>query len=98
MKAAPGRKFVTSTLRGWSDAVSSPEDAARITVKYGSKLTYDHELAMMKASLPLLQPDERAVGSMDAAGWNAAQKLLVDGGFQKAAIDTSAAFTVGFLK
>ena len=30
---------------------------------------------MMKASLPLLQPDERPVGSVDAAGWSAAQKL-----------------------
>jgi ABC-type nitrate/sulfonate/bicarbonate transport system substrate-binding protein len=91
-------KFVTATLKGWSDAIAAPEEAARTTVKYGSKLTYDHELAMMKASLPLLQPDERPLGSMDAAGWSAAQKLLVDGGFQKAPVDIAGAFTLDFLK
>jgi hypothetical protein len=67
-------------------------------VKYGSKLTYDHELAMMKASLPLLQPDAQPVGWMDAANWSATQKLLVDGGFQKAPVDIAKAFTVEFLK
>jgi len=68
------RKFVTATLKGWTGAIAAPEEAAQITVKYGSKLTYDHELAMMKASLPLLQPDAKPVGSMDAANWAAAQK------------------------
>jgi hypothetical protein len=35
---------------------------------------------------------------MDAANWSAAQKLLVDAGFQKAPVDISKAFTVEFLK
>jgi NitT/TauT family transport system substrate-binding protein len=59
------RKFVAATMRGWSDAVADPEGAAKITVKYGDKLTYDHELAMMKASVPLIQPDSEPLGSMD---------------------------------
>src|ERR1700729_2161985 len=92
------RKFVVATLKGWTSAIAAPEEAAQITVKYGSKLTYDHELAMMKASLPLLQPDSQPVGWMDAANWSAAQKLLVDAGFQKAPVDISKAFTVEFLK
>jgi ABC-type nitrate/sulfonate/bicarbonate transport system substrate-binding protein len=92
------RKFVTATLKGWTSAVAAPEEAAQITVKYGTKLTYDHELAMMKASLALLQPDPRPVGSMEAANWSATQKLLVDGGFQKTPVDIDKAFTVEFLK
>jgi NitT/TauT family transport system substrate-binding protein len=92
------RKFVTATLKGWSGAIAAPEEAAQITVRYGSKLTYDHELAMIKASLPLLQPDAQPVGWMDAANWSATQKLLVDGGFQKAPVDIAKAFTVEFLK
>ena len=51
------RKFVAATMKGWSDAIADPEEAAKITVKYGDKLTYDHELAMMKASVPLIRPD-----------------------------------------
>jgi len=35
---------------------------------------------------------------MDAANWAAAQKLLVDAGFQKAPVDLTKAFTVDFLK
>jgi NitT/TauT family transport system substrate-binding protein len=92
------RKFVAASLQGWSSAIAAPEEAARITLKYGSKLTYDHELAMMKASLPLLKPDAKPVGWMDAANWSAAQKLLVDAGFQKSPVDVSKAFTVDFLK
>jgi NitT/TauT family transport system substrate-binding protein len=92
------RKFVVATLKGWSSAIAAPEEAAQITVKYGAKLTYDHELAMMKASLPLLQPDAQPVGWMDAANWSATQKLLVDAGFQKTSVDIEKAFTVGFQK
>jgi NitT/TauT family transport system substrate-binding protein len=92
------KKFVAATLKGWSDAMAAPEEAARITVKYGSKLTYDHEFAMMKASILLLRPDEMSVGSMDEAKWRAAQDLLVKGGFQKAPIDLAKAYTTKFLK
>jgi hypothetical protein len=35
---------------------------------------------------------------MDAAGWSTAQKLLVDGGFQKTPVDIASAFTADFLK
>jgi NitT/TauT family transport system substrate-binding protein len=92
------RKFVTATLKGWSSAMAAPEEAAQITVKYGTKLSYDHELAMMKASLPLLQPDAQPVGWMDAANWSATQKLLVDAGFQKTPVEVGNAFTTVFLK
>jgi len=90
------RKFVAATLHGWDSAIAAPEEAARITVKYGDKLTYDHELAMMKASVPLLKPDAKQVGAMDESGWSAAQKLLVAAGFQKAPVDLAGAFTTSF--
>lgn len=92
------RKFVAASLKGWSSAIGAPEEAAQMTVKYGAKLTYEHEFAMMKASLPLLKPDAKPVGWMDAANWTAAQKLLVDAGFQKTPVDVSKAFTVDFIK
>jgi len=91
------RAFVAATLKGWNDAIANPEEAARITVKYGSKLTYAHELAMMKASIPLLKPDEAPVGTMDPEGWSAVQKLLLDGGFLKAPVDVSSAYTTRFV-
>jgi NitT/TauT family transport system substrate-binding protein len=92
------RKFVVATLKGWSSAIAAPEAAAQITVEYGAKLTYDHELAMMRASLPLLQPDAQPVGWMDAANWSATQKLLVEAGFQKTPVEIGKTFTVEFQK
>jgi NitT/TauT family transport system substrate-binding protein len=91
------RKFVAATLKGWNAAIAAPEDAAKITVKYGDKLTYAHELAMMQASVPLLKPDGKPLGFMDEAGWNSAQKLLLAAGFQKDPVDVTKAFTtMGF--
>ena len=87
------RKFVAATLKGWNAAIAAPEEAATITVKYGDKLTYDHELAMMKASVPLLKPDSKPFGFMDEAGWSSAQKLSLSAGFQKQSVDVAKAFT-----
>jgi ABC-type nitrate/sulfonate/bicarbonate transport system substrate-binding protein len=90
-------KFVAATIKGWNAAIAAPEEAAKITVAHGDKLTYDHELAMMKASIPLLKPDTQPVGYMDAAGWTSAQQLLVSAGFQKQPVDVTKAFTTKFL-
>lgn len=91
------RKFVQATLKGWSYAVTHPEEAARITVASGSKLSYDHELAMMRESIPLLQPDDQPIGSMQKARWMALQELLVRGGFMKEPVDLDQAYTTAYL-
>jgi NitT/TauT family transport system substrate-binding protein len=87
------KKFVAATLQGWNAAIAVPEEAAKITVKYGDKLTFDHELAMMKASIPLLKPDDKPFGYIDEAGWSSAQKLLLGAGMQKEPVNIAAAFS-----
>jgi NitT/TauT family transport system substrate-binding protein len=87
------KKFVAATIRGWIDAVADPESAARITVKFGNKLDYAHELSMMKASIPLIKTGPEPVGASKKADWDELQKMLVEAGFQKSEIDTSKAFT-----
>ena len=81
--------------RRWSSAIAAPEESARRSASdYGTKPTYDHELAMMKASLPLRT--RRAAGRLDGRRkLEATQKLLVDAGFQKTLVDV-AAFTVEY--
>jgi NitT/TauT family transport system substrate-binding protein len=96
-KPALVRAFVEATVKGWNDAIAHPDEAAQITVKYGSKLTPDHELAMMKASVPLLKPDTQPVGYMTEAGWAALQNLLLEGGFLKAPLDLNKAYTAQFV-
>ena len=86
------RNFVAATLKGWNTAIAAPVEAAKITLKYGDKLNYEHELAMVNASVPLLKPDSKPVGYMDQAGWSSAQQLLLDSGFQKGPVDIAKAF------
>lgn len=96
-KPAVVRAFVAATLKGWKDAIANPEEAAKITVAFGTKLTYDHELAMMKASIPLLKPDDKPLGYMDEAGWKSVQSLLLNGKFLKAPVALEKAYTTEYL-
>jgi NitT/TauT family transport system substrate-binding protein len=101
LKDAPDvvHNFVAATLKGWNSAIAAPEEAAKITVKFGGdKLNYDHELAMMKASVPLLKPDDKPIGYMDDAGWSSAQKLLLNAEFQKRPIEVAKAFTTKMMQ
>jgi NitT/TauT family transport system substrate-binding protein len=91
------RRFVAATLKGWNDAVAQPEEAARITVRYGSKLSYAHELAMMKESIALLKPDAEPIGSMQPARWAALQEQLIQGGFLKEPLNLDKAYSAGFV-
>ena len=91
------RRFVAATLKGWNYAAGNPEEAAKITVKTGDKLTYPHELAMMKESIALLKPDAQPIGSMVAADWQALHNLLLQGGFIKTPVELDKAYTSKFL-
>jgi NitT/TauT family transport system substrate-binding protein len=91
------RRFVAATIKGWDAAVANPEEAATITAAQDKKLTYAHELGMMKESIPLLTPDKKPIGSMDMAGWQAVHDLLLAGGFLKSPADLSKAFTTQFV-
>ncbi len=91
------KHFVEATLKGWRYAVVHPEEAAQITVKSGDGLSYSHELAMMKESIPLLSPDKAPIGSMDLARWSALQDLLLKGGFIKQPLALEQAYTTRYL-
>jgi NitT/TauT family transport system substrate-binding protein len=91
------KRFVAATLKGWDYAVKNPEEAAKATLKYGNKLSYEHELAMMKASIPLLLPDKRPIGTMDAAEWKRLNDVLAEGGFLKRAVELDKAYSASYL-
>lgn len=91
------KHFVEATLKGWRYAVAYPEEAARITVKFGNGLSYGHELAMMKESIPLLMPDKAPIGSMEPAQWSALQDVLLKGRFLKQPLALEQAYTTRYL-
>ena len=74
------KKFVAATLKGWTTAIGAPEEAAQITVKYGDQIDLRPRARDDESERAVAQPDNEAVGSMDAASWSSAQKLLLDRG------------------
>lgn len=90
------RRFVRATLKGWQYAIDHPDDAVADTLKYGEKLTKDHETRMMRASIPLVRPDDKPVGAMDLVRWREMHALLREHGFLKRDIDVQKVFTTQF--
>lgn len=91
------RKFVKATLKGWEAASKNLSQAVNYTLKYGDKLTKDHETKMLKASIQLLKPNNRPIGTMDKARWEEMQKLLLAQGFMKTPVNIDQVFTNDFL-
>jgi NitT/TauT family transport system substrate-binding protein len=92
------RKLVQATVRGWDEAIKEPEQAVSYTLAASEHLNKEHETKMLAAALPLLSPDKKPIGQMDAAVWESMQKLLLKQGFMKTPVDVSKAFTNEFLK
>ncbi|WP_139996484.1 ABC transporter substrate-binding protein [Paenibacillus paridis] len=77
------KSFVQASMKGWSYAIENPEEAAEFGLKYGDKLALDHEVSMMKASIPLLEPENLPLGKMDTEAWDVLQKNLIELDFLK---------------
>ncbi|MFS0725496.1 ABC transporter substrate-binding protein [Paenibacillus sp. 1P07SE] len=92
------RSFVQASMKGWEYAIDNPEEAAEMGLKYGENLKLDHEINMMNASIPLLQPDFRPLGKMEESAWETLQASLMELEFLKKEQDLSEVFTNEFLE
>ncbi|WP_054939584.1 ABC transporter substrate-binding protein [Paenibacillus ihuae] len=92
------KSFVQASMKGWDYALKNPEEAAEFGLKYGDKLDLDHEVAMMKASIPLLEPEQLPLGSTEEEAWGTLQKSLIELGFVKKEQDLKTLFTNEYLE
>jgi NitT/TauT family transport system substrate-binding protein len=92
------KSFVQASMKGWEYAMKNPEDAAKITLQYGKDLNLDHETNMMKASIPLLQPEKLPLGKMELDSWSSLQDSLIDLKFLKEKQKLEDTFTNQFLE
>jgi len=92
------RRFVQATAAGWVYATEHPVEAAEYGLLFSDKLNRPHEVAMMKASIPLLNLDAGPFGVMEPEDWEEMQSVLLETGFLKGTVDTSAAFSNDFLQ
>lgn len=86
-----------ATIRGWEEALKHPEQAVTYTLQYSDKLNREHETKMVQASIPLVKPDNKPVGTMEKSVWQSMQDLLVKQGFMKSSVDVDQAFSTRFL-
>lgn len=92
------KRFVIATLQGWNYAYNNPDEAVTYTLMYSDQLNKEHETKMMQASLALLKPDDKPVGFMDKEIWENMQKLLLENGFMKNAVNIGEVYTIQFLE
>jgi NitT/TauT family transport system substrate-binding protein len=92
------KSFVQASMKGWEYAMKNPEEAAGFGLKYGDKLDLKHEVSMMKASIPMLQPENLPLGKMDLAAWDTLQKSLMELKFLKKEQDLKQVFTNQFIE
>jgi len=92
------RRFVIATLQGWNYAYNNPDEAVSYTLMYSDTLTKEHETLMMQASLPLLRPEGRAIGHIDAEVFEGMQALLLENEYMKQPIDLEKAYTNRFVQ
>ncbi len=90
--------FVQASMKGWAYALENPEEAAAYGLEYADNLTIEHETNMMKASMPMLQPENLPLGKMDEAAWATLQESLMGLGFQKSGQAMEDVFTNEFLE
>jgi ABC-type nitrate/sulfonate/bicarbonate transport system substrate-binding protein len=84
-------------MAGWHEAVEHPEEAAALGCKLSPQLNADHEVAMMKSSIPLLRPQQLPLGKMEIEEWRSLHDQLLALGFLKHPVDIDKAFTNRFL-
>jgi NitT/TauT family transport system substrate-binding protein len=91
------KRFVAATLAGWNYAIDHQDEAVKFTLMQSDQLKEGHEMAMMKASVGSLRPDNQPIGSMEKNKWQEMQDLLLASGFMKTRLDVDKAFTAQFL-
>jgi NitT/TauT family transport system substrate-binding protein len=90
-------KFLRATLAGWDRVLANPARAADLALARNDKLDRAHQLAGFAAMVPFVKPDDKPVGAMDAAGWEAVQKILVDEGRLSEPVDISKSIDIKLL-
>ncbi|MBI3002425.1 MAG: ABC transporter substrate-binding protein, partial [candidate division NC10 bacterium] len=91
-------RFLRATLQGWRYAIEHPDEATELTLRVEPKLVPEKQLAMLRASTPLIHTGQDPIGWMRAEIWQEAQGLLLDQRLLPAPVDLSKAYSLQFLQ
>ena len=91
-------RFLRATLRGWQWAVENPEEAGPLALKYDPALDAAHQVAIMTASIPLVNTGEDHIGWMKPEVWAGMEQTLREQGVLTAPLDVTQVYTMQFLE
>lgn len=91
------RRFLAATMKGWDLVVAQPELASRVTRSFAPDADSSHEVAMMRASIPLLQAEGGPLGVMKTESWQALADILKRSGLLRRDSDPAGAFSNSLL-
>lgn len=81
------KRITRATLKGWQFAYDHPEKAVDYVLMYSDQLNREQEMRGMKASLELIKPDDKPIGTIEMDVVKQMQDLLVDYGILKSPVD-----------
>lgn len=81
------KRVTRATLKGWQFAYDHPEKAVDYVLMYSDQLDREQEMRGMKASLELIKPDDKPIGTIETDVVGQMQDLLVDYGILKSPVD-----------
>lgn len=82
-------RFTRASIKGWEFAYNNPEKTVDYVLMYSDQLNKEQELLGMEASLELIQPDDKAIGTIELEVVQQMQDLLVGFGILESPIDLS---------
>ncbi len=97
-KPALIERFLRATLQGWRYAIEHPDEATELTLRVEPKLVREKQLAMLRASTPLIHTGQDPIGWMRHEIWQEAQDLLLEQRLLPAPVDLGKAYTLQFLQ
>lgn len=90
-------RFLRASLKGWEHALKDPEQGIKTVMKFNEKLSYDHEIKMLNASIPFMKLEGKELGWMESEKWKAIYHLLRDQKMVKKPVETDEVYNVVFL-
>lgn len=81
------KRVIRATIKGWQFAYDNPEKAVDYVLMYSDQLNREQEMRGMKASLELIKPDDKSIGTIEMDVVEQMQDLLVDYGILKSPVD-----------
>lgn len=90
---------VSATLRGWKEAIASPEEAASVVLKYNGELKLEEQIEQIKAMGDLFCAGptlDGRFGYPDPKDWEVSQQILLEAKLIEQPIELSDAYTTVF--